>query len=103
MNIKEAGHLMAGMIAKYEAEYIEAHLEESEASHLTYRGKDLESVDKTSAVGGNVRALVKGGWGFVSFNNLDDLESKVKQAVEQAGFVSGGDAKIKTLPPKTGG
>jgi TldD protein len=99
MNIKEAGHLMAGMIAKYEAEYIEAHLEESEASHLTYRGKDLESVDKTSAVGGNVRALVKGGWGFVSFNNLDDLESKVKQAVEQAGFVSGGDAKIKTLPP----
>lgn len=99
MNIKEAGHLMAGMISKYEAEYIEAHLEESEASHLTYRGKDLESVDKTSAVGGNVRALVKGGWGFVSFNNLDDLESKVKQAVEQAGFVSGGDAKIKTLPP----
>ncbi len=99
MNIKEAGHLMAGMMAKYEAEYIEAHLEESEASHLTYRGKDLESVDKTSAVGGNVRALVKGGWGFVSFNSLDDLESKLKQAVEQAGFVSGGDAKIKFQPP----
>jgi TldD protein len=99
MNIKEAGHLLAGMITKYEAEYTEAHLEESEASHLTYRGKDLESVDKTGAVGGNVRALVNGGWGFVSFNNLDELESKVKQAVEQAKFVSGGDAKILAHPP----
>ena len=99
MNIKEAGHLLAGIISKYEAEYIEAHLEESQSSHLTYRGKELESMDKTSAVGGNVRALVKGGWGFVSFNSLDDLESKVKQAVEQARFVSGGDAKILTHPP----
>jgi len=99
MNIKEAGHLLAGMMAKYDAEYIEAHLEESEASHLTYRGKDLESTDKTSAVGGNVRALVKGGWGFVSFNDLDDLETKVKQAIEQAGYVSGGEAKIKSSSP----
>jgi TldD protein len=99
MNIKEAGHLLAGMMAKYQAEYIEAHLEESEASHVTYRGKDLESMDKTSAVGGNIRALVKGGWGFVSFNNLDNLETKVKQAVEQANYVSGGEAKVKSLPP----
>jgi TldD protein len=99
MNIKEAGHLLAGMMKKYGAEYIEAHLEESEASHVTYRGKDLESMDKTGLVGGNVRALVKGGWGFVSFNNLDNLEAKVKQAVEQAGFISGGDARVKSLPP----
>ncbi len=99
MNIKEAGHLLAGIITKCEAEYIEAHLEESEASHLTYRGKDLESVDKTGAVGGNVRVLVNGGWSFVSFNNLEDLETKVKQAIEQAKFVSGGEAKILQYPP----
>ena len=99
MNIQEAGRLLAGTIAKSDAEYIEAHLEESEASHLTYRGKELESVDKTGAIGGNVRALFKGGWGFVSFNSLDDLEAKVKQAVEQARYVSDGEAKIKSFPP----
>ncbi len=99
MNIREAGHQLAGIITKYDAEYIEVHLEESQSSHLTYRGKELESVDKTSAVGGNVRALVKGGWGFVSFNSLDDLEAKAKQAVEQARFVSGGDAKINPVRP----
>jgi TldD protein len=94
MNIKEAGQLLAGIISKYDAEYIEAHLEESQASHLTYRGKALESVDKTGAVGGNIRALVKGGWGFVSFNSLDELPVKAKQAVEQARFISGGDAQV---------
>jgi TldD protein len=99
MNIREAGDQIAGIMSKYEAEYIEAHLEESQASHLTYRGKTLESIDKTSAVGGNVRALVKGGWGFVSFNNLDEIAGKVKLAVDQARFVSGGEAQINTFRP----
>ena len=99
MNIKEAGQHLAGIISRYDAEYIEVHLEESQSSHLTYRGRDLESTDKTSAIGGNIRALVKGGWGFVSFNSLEDLEAKARQAVEQAGFVSGGEASINPYPP----
>jgi TldD protein len=99
MNIRDIGHQLAGIITKYNAEYIEVHLEESQSSHLVYRGKVMESSDKTSAVGGNVRALVKGGWGFVSFNNPDNLDAKVKQAVEQAGFVSGGDVKINPFRP----
>jgi TldD protein len=94
MNIRDAGRELAGIITKQEAEYIEVHLEDSQSSHLTYRGKVLESVDKTAAVGGNVRALVKGGWGFVSFNSLEGLAAKVHQAVEQARLVSGGEAKI---------
>jgi TldD protein len=99
MNIKEAGHLLTDIISKYDAEYIEAHLEESQASHLAYRGKILESTDKTSSVGGNIRALFKGGWGFVSFNSLDNLNSKVKMAVEQARFVAGCDAEVAPLNP----
>jgi len=99
MNIREAGQTLAAIIAKQKAEYIEVHLEESQSSHLTYRGKNLESSDKTCSVGGNIRALVKGGWGFVSFNSLDNLETKAKQAVEQAALVGGGDAKINPTSP----
>jgi TldD protein len=99
MNIQEAGQYLADIISKYDAEYIEAHLEESQASHLTYRGKKLESTDKTSAVGGNIRALNRGGWGFVSFNNLGDLAAKVKLAVEQARFVAGCDPELAPVPP----
>ncbi len=99
MNITEAGHQLAGLITKFDAEYIEAHLEESQSSSIAYRGKELESIDKTSAVGGNIRALVKGGWGFVSFNSLSDLEAKVKLAFDQGRFVSGGEAKINPVRP----
>ena len=98
MNIREAGQNLAAIIAKQNAEYIEVHLEESQSSHLTYRGKNLESSDKTASVGGNIRALVNGGWGFVSFNSLDNLDKKARQAVEQARLVGGGDVKIKTTP-----
>jgi len=96
MNIRETGQKLAGIISKLDAEYVEVHLEESQSSHLTYRGKELESSDKTNAIGGNVRALVKGGWGFVSFNSLDKLAEKAKLAVEQAALIGGGDSKIKS-------
>ncbi len=99
MNINEAGQALAAAIARQDAEYIEVHLEESQSSHLTYRGRNLESSDKTSAVGGNVRALVNGGWGFVSFNSLDDLEAKARQAVEQARLIGGGEAKVRLTEP----
>jgi TldD protein len=94
MNIREAGHQLADIISKYDAEYIDGHLEESQSTSITYRGRDLEAIDKTAATGGNVRALVKGGWGFVSFNSLEELRTKAQQAFDQASLVSGGDAKV---------
>jgi TldD protein len=50
-------------------------------------------------MGGNVRALVKGGWGFVSFNNLDEQPSRVELAVEQAKFASSGKNKLAQVEP----
>jgi TldD protein len=38
-------------------------------------------------MGGSVRALVNGGWGFVAFNNIEDLPRYVKMACEQAALV----------------
>ncbi len=86
-DIKAAAQQLAETLKKYKADYIEARLEESQRSHLTYRGKELESVGQSAAVGGNIRALVRGGWGFVSFNDLDDLPQRIELAVKQAALV----------------
>ena len=75
---------LAEELKKHRADYLEARLEESQASHITYRGKGLESIGRSTASGGNVRALVKGGWGFTSFNDLDKLPDRISLAVEQA-------------------
>lgn len=71
-------------LAGHRADYIEIRLERSEATRISYRGRDLEEIGKTASSGGNVRALVNGGWGFVSFNDLGDLRAKVATAVEEA-------------------
>ncbi len=71
----------------HRAEYIEVRWEESEGTRLQYRGKERESIGRSKARGGNVRALVKGGWGFVCFNEMGDLRQKVAEAVREARLV----------------
>jgi TldD protein len=98
-NIEDTGHQLAELIKKYDADYIEARLEENQSSHITYRGKNLESVNKNTATGGNVRALVKGGWGFVSFNSLDESPDRVESAIKQAKFVGNEESQLAEVEP----
>jgi TldD protein len=90
---------LANILKGHNADYIEVRLEESQATRLIYRGPRLEEIGRTSSIGGNVRALVKGGWGFVSFNNLDGLRDKVELAVAQARVVGKGESKFSPIEP----
>jgi TldD protein len=93
------GHQLAPLLKKHKADYIEVHLEETRSSHITYRGKKLEAVNKGTTVGGNIRALVNGGWGFVSFNNLSNLPKRIESAVTQAQIVGGNGSKLAAVSP----
>jgi TldD protein len=97
--IEAAGRQLAEVVKRYSADYIEARLEESHSSHITYRGRELESIGRATAVGGNVRAQVRGGWGFVSFNNLSELPGKVEIAVKQAQFVGNEVSQLAPAEP----
>lgn len=83
----------------HDADYIEVRLEESNITRITYRGARLEEIGRTAILGGNVRALVKGGWGFVSFNDIGDLHDQVKLAVHQARFIGKEDTKLSPVEP----
>ena len=72
------------------ADYCEVRIEETDSTRLTWRGKSLEDIAQTSGRGGNARALVNGGWGFVCFNDLTGLKKRVADAVSQA-RAAGGD------------
>ena len=74
-------------------------LEESSLSRILFRGERLEEVGRVAGLGGNVRALVKGGWGFVSFNSMDDLREKVRMAVSQAALVGDGGSSLAAVEP----
>ncbi|MFC1871229.1 TldD/PmbA family protein [Chloroflexota bacterium] len=98
-HIEATSHELAELVKRYRADYIEARLEESQTSHITYRGKALESIGQATAVGGNIRALVKGGWGFVSFDNFKDLPGKVELAVKQAQFAGKEESRLAETEP----
>jgi len=98
-DIETAAGQLAEALKKYKADYIEARLEQSQRSHITYRGKELESAGKSTAAGGNIRALVKGGWGFVSFNDLDDLPQRIELAVKQATLVGKETSRLAPVEP----
>ncbi len=98
-DIRAVSRQLVEALKKQSADYIEARLEESQRSHITYRGKELESAGQSTAVGGNIRALVKGGWGFVSFNDLNDLDDGIKRAIEQAKLVGKEKSQLAPVEP----
>jgi len=42
---------------------------------------------------------VKGGWGFTSFNSLDELSSRIAQAIEQARSAGSGESMLAPVDP----
>lgn len=91
--------IMAEAIKGHTADYLEIRLEESEVTRIKYRGKELDDVGRSTSLGGNVRALVKGGWGFVSFNNTESLREKVELAVIQARFAEREEERLASVKP----
>ena len=82
-----------------DADYIEARFEVAEATRIVYRGRDLDDIGQTRSAGGCVRARVRGGWGFVSFNGTDDLPRRARLAVEQARAAAVEETAWEPAPP----
>jgi TldD protein len=99
MAIHDLRERIEAAIAKAGAEYVEIRMEEAESSTIRYRGRELEEIGRSSSLGGSVRALVRGGWGFVCFNDLDGLEEKVRLAVDQAKLVAGARIVLADVSP----
>lgn len=83
----------------HKADYIELRLEEGDTSRLIYRGRELEDLGRTTFRGGNVRALVNGGWGFTTFNEVEDLRGRVALAVQEASLVGHEQSQLARVEP----
>ncbi|MEW6096149.1 MAG: TldD/PmbA family protein [bacterium] len=66
------------------ADYLEIRVEENQTTKVDFVGKELENIGNMTKIGGNVRALVNGGWGFVSFNTIEQIDTYVELAVKEA-------------------
>jgi len=86
-------------LRKSDAEYTEIRIESLASSWAEFRGEELDSIGSSKALGGIVRALVKGGWGYATFNDLSSLEDRVKEACESARLVGREESKFAEVEP----
>ncbi len=86
-------------LSKSDAEYVEIRIESVTSSWVDFRGEELDNVGKSKTLGGIVRALVKGGWGYAIFNDITDLETRVREACHCARIVGKEESKFAEVEP----
>lgn len=80
-------------------DYLEIRLEKSEQLRIMMKNSTLSELSKLTESGGNVRAYKNGGWGFVVFNDLEDLEVSAEEAIQQASLVGRSESSLADVEP----
>jgi TldD protein len=80
-------------------DYLEIRLEQSESTLISYRGVQLDAVDRSFSLVGNVRACHNGGWSFVTFNGLTDLKNRLEDAIAQAKLIGKETTQLAEINP----
>ena len=90
---------MEKALRKSDAEYTEVRIENVASSWANFRGDELDSIGSSKTLGGIVRALVKGGWGHATFNDIGEVESRVREACECARLVGKEESRLAKVEP----
>ncbi|MFB2968885.1 TldD/PmbA family protein [Aerosakkonema sp. BLCC-F183] len=80
-------------------DYLEIRLEQSESTAITFRGPQLDAVDRGFTLAGGIRACHNGGWSFVTFNGLAELKERIEEAVSQAKLVGKETTVLAPIEP----
>ena len=80
-------------------DYMEIRLERTENQIIQLKNSDLENLTSDLEAGGNVRVLKDGGWSFVVFNDLNDLEEMAEKAVNAAQMVGKSESTLAPIEP----
>lgn len=100
MNADEIRHRIQEALDQSPAPFTEIRVEVTSGASVVYRGKRLESAQETLDRGGFVRCLAPGGgWGTATFNDLDQLKRKVKQAFECARAIPAEPVTLAEVAP----
>lgn len=78
---------LAEALKVQDVDFADIRVEDLINSWVNFRGPDLDTIGSSRTVGGIVRALYKGGWGYATFNDLEGLEKRVREACETARLV----------------
>lgn len=90
---------LAEALKVQDVDYADIRLEDLTNSWVNFRGSDLDTIGSARTVGGIVRALYKGGWGYATFNDLEGLDQRVREACETARIVGTEQTQLAESQP----
>jgi TldD protein len=92
---------LADEIAPYRdrVDYLEIRTEQSESTGISFRGPQLDGVNRSFSLAGGIRACHKGGWSFVTFNGLAELKNRIEEAISQAHLVGTETTELAEITP----
>jgi TldD protein len=94
-------NLLSEMIARYRdrVDFLSIRLEQSEGTSIVLRGDRLETLSEGIALGGQVRACHRGGWGFATFNDLSTLAQQIEFAIASAQLIGEDETILAVVTP----
>ncbi|MBD2177475.1 TldD/PmbA family protein [Pseudanabaena sp. FACHB-1998] len=101
MNIWQVKDQILNLVGKYKSQvdFFAIRLERSQGADIFLRSGKIETLSTGISIGGQVRACHRGGWGFASFNNLTNLESKLQEAIAAAKWVGNEQTILAEVEP----
>ena len=89
------------LIAKYRdrVDHLSIRLEQAEETNISLRTDRIETLSESIALGGQVRACYRGGWGFSAFDDLESLIARVEEAIAAARIVGESETILAPVEP----
>jgi TldD protein len=93
--------LITDLIARYKnrVDFLTIRVEEARGTSILLRADRVETLSEGIAIGGQVRACYKGGWGFASFNQLSTLGDRVEEAIAAARLIGEEETQLAPVEP----
>lgn len=99
---------ISSVIAKLNCDYAESRVSRSTTTLIVLSGESVDTISSGESISGSVRIFNKGSWGFVSFNDLRDVERFAKRGLEittkiggekRSGIISSQPVRLRYTTP----
>lgn len=89
------------LISKYSdrVDFLTIRLEQAEETNILLRTNKIETLSESIALGGQVRACYRGGWGFAAFDDLTSLIARIEEAIAAARIVGETETILAPVEP----
>lgn len=80
-------------------DFLTIRLEQAAETNIFLRTDTIETLSESVALGGQVRACYRGGWGFASFDDLTSLVARIEEAIAAARIVGDSETILAPVNP----